>query len=99
MTTTENNFTLITGIDAFGDGTTLIYRGDELLSSLESDESSIGYVQALEDLDHTHQSIDIEFDDWEVGEEWGSNAPKESLTELLAAAETANAEVTVRPGQ
>lgn len=93
--TPEKLFTLLTGIDSFGDGTTLVYNGDAMFSRLESDESSTGYAQALDDLGIKMQSVDIDADDWRVGEEWGSDAPIDSLSELLESAKNAGFAVKV----
>lgn len=91
----EKLFTFLTGIDSFGDGTTLVYNGDEMFSRLESDESHTGYAQALSDLGLKTQSIDIEAEDWREAEEWGSDANTDSLSELLKSAKSAGFEVTV----
>lgn len=89
----EKLFTFLTGIDSFGDGTTLIYNGDAMFSRLESDESSTGYAQALSDLGLKMQSVDIEAEDWRVAEQWGGDANTDSLSELLESAKSEGFEV------
>lgn len=91
----EKFFTFLTGIDSFGDGTTLIYHGDEMFSRLESDESSTGYAQALSDLGRKMLSVNIEAEDWRVAEEWGSDVNIDSLSELIESAINAGFAMTV----
>jgi hypothetical protein len=93
----ENLFSLVDSIDAFGDGTTLIYKGNEKVNYLESCEADTGYTEALSDLGFKYQRIEIEADDWQVAEEWGSVVSQDSLSELLESAEEVGFTVTITP--
>jgi hypothetical protein len=90
-------FSIVDFMDAFGDGTTLIYKGDVKVNYLESCEAEHGYTEALDDLGYKVQQVLIEAEDWQVAEEWGSDVPQGSLTALLESAEEAGFEVTITP--
>lgn len=90
-------FSIVDFMDAFGDGTTLIYKGDVMVNYLESCEAESGYTEALDDLGFKVQQVSIEAEDWQVAAEWGSDVSRDSLTELLESAENAGFEVTITP--
>lgn len=95
--TNEDLFSLVDSIDAFGDGVTLVYRGDTKVNYLESCEAEAGYIEALSDLGFKAQRVEIETDDWQVAEQWGSDVAQDSLSELIKSAKAATFGVTITP--
>lgn len=93
--TNEDLFSLVDSIDAFGDGVSLVYRGDTKVNYLESCEAESGYTEALSDLGFKVQRVEIETDDWQEAEAWGSDVAQDSLSELIKAAKAAKFGVTI----
>lgn len=93
--TNEDLFSLVDSIDAFGDGVSLVYRGDTKINYLESCEAESGYTEALSDLGFKVQRVEIETDDWQEAEAWGSDVPQDSLSKLIKSAKAAKFGVTI----
>lgn len=92
----SETMTFVSSELGFGDGVTNVFKGDELMTRLEGDESRNGFESCLEVLGHPYRSISIDYEDYSVIEEWGlDHESTTSLKTVLEAAKHAELNINI----
>lgn len=89
----EGVITLVRGELTVGDGATFVFKKGVRTSHLESEEAYIGFCEALDVLKHPYTVINLDVEDWTIGEEWqAEQLAEDNLVKLL---DSVNDEFTV----